>query len=112
MSQGVFTGQDVGEFETRTGFRTGSVVGLGLGGKLLNAFISYLSMMTGSDGVSFLFPQLFLSQQRLTQNRRISQKLQVRQENSFSSSAPRSTVDHVLHYGGLGGLVEALLPPT
>lgn len=26
---------------------------------------SYLSMITGSDGVSFLFPQLFLSQHRL-----------------------------------------------
>lgn len=29
------------------------------------ATFSYLSMMTGSDGVSFLLPQLFLSQQRL-----------------------------------------------
>lgn len=26
---------------------------------------AYLSMMTGSDGVSFLLPQLFLSQHRL-----------------------------------------------
>lgn len=32
--------------------------------------ICYLSMMTGSDGVSFLFPQLFLSQQRLTRTQR------------------------------------------
>lgn len=29
------------------------------------AKLSYLSMMTGSDGVSFLLPQLFLSQHRL-----------------------------------------------
>lgn len=31
----------------------------------MNRLFSYLSMMTGSDGVSFRFPQLFLSQQRL-----------------------------------------------
>lgn len=29
------------------------------------AFSPYLSMMTGSEGVSFLFPQLFFSQHRL-----------------------------------------------
>lgn len=28
-------------------------------------FVSYLSMITGSDGVSFLLPQLFFSQHRL-----------------------------------------------
>lgn len=31
----------------------------------LQVTISYLSMITGSDGVSFRFPQLFLSQHRL-----------------------------------------------
>ena len=36
--------------------------------------ICYLSMMTGSDGVSFLFPQLFLSQQRLTERQRQNNK--------------------------------------
>jgi hypothetical protein len=33
----------------------------------------YLSIITGSDGVSFLFPQLFLSQQRLQQKTRKNQ---------------------------------------
>jgi len=37
--------------------------------------ISYLSMITGSDGVSFLFPQLFLSQHRLKwKKKRVIQK--------------------------------------
>lgn len=36
--------------------------------------ISYLSMMTGSEGVSFRFPQLFLSQQRLKGQKKISVK--------------------------------------
>lgn len=31
--------------------------------------LRYLSMMTGSEGVSFRFPQLFLSQHRLKENR-------------------------------------------
>ena len=31
--------------------------------------VAYLSMITGSEGVSFLFPQLFLSQHRLETNR-------------------------------------------
>ena len=30
---------------------------------------AYLSMITGSDGVSFLFPQLFLSQHRLQEHK-------------------------------------------
>lgn len=34
------------------------------------AKFSYLSMMTGSDGVSFLLPQLFLSQHRLWRGER------------------------------------------
>lgn len=32
-----------------------------------NTLITYLSIITGSDGVSLRFPQLFLSQQRLKQ---------------------------------------------
>lgn len=36
---------------------------------------SYLSMITGSDGVSFLLPQLFLSQHRLKWRESISQTL-------------------------------------
>lgn len=34
-------------------------------GRGQRATFPYLSMMTGSDGVSFLLPQLFLSQHRL-----------------------------------------------
>jgi hypothetical protein len=39
------------------------------------SLISYLSMMTGSDGVSFLLPQLFLSQHRLQEKENISEIL-------------------------------------
>lgn len=35
---------------------------------------SYLSMMTGSEGVSFRFPQLFLSQHRLKQKKKGQQR--------------------------------------
>jgi len=35
---------------------------------------AYLSMITGSDGVSFLLPQLFLSQHRLKRKKWVIQK--------------------------------------
>lgn len=82
---------------------------------LVHVCMFYLSMITGSDGVSFLFPQLFLSQQRLTQNRRTAQKLPVGTQNYCRtqrdspgvesvggqvqqvSRLETRTVDHALH---------------
>lgn len=41
---------------------------------------SYLSMITGSEGVSFLFPQLFLSQHRLEEKNTEREKEKTRHE--------------------------------
>lgn len=57
----------------------------------LQVTISYLSMITGSDGVSFRFPQLFLSQHRL---KKINKTTFIYLWINESFSIPGSRIEH------------------
>ena len=55
-----------------------------------SSYITYLSIMTGSDGVSLRFPQLFLSQHRLQERKKWWDiHIQIWRRKSFTGFLPK-----------------------